>query len=174
MGTLLSISPFFFPSSSHLSGMSPKEWCPLAHGVPQGSRLLLQVLCLGQPTHLFLILWTFYFFFFLFFFCCAFNIPWSVGFFSFYLFSPWKDFMGSVAVREVVLWRVCDHVYFLRSLWSLQKHPGFHPLFNTASSRSLKLLSKCSGDHMIIFITSHIVISAINLWYKEQSCERGI
>lgn len=113
-------------------------------------------------------------FFFLFFFCCAFNIPWSVGFFSFYLFSPWKDFMGSVAVREVVLWRVCDHVYFLRSLWSLQKHPGFHPLFNTASSRSLKLLSKCSGDHMIIFITSHIVISAINLWYKEQSCERGI
>lgn len=45
----LSVSPVFIPPSSHLSEQSSKESCPLDHWVPPGSRLLLQVLCLGHP-----------------------------------------------------------------------------------------------------------------------------
>lgn len=42
-------------------------------------------------------------------------------------------------------------------------HPEFHFFLNPLPSRSSKPLIKCSGVHLIVFITSHKAMVAINL-----------
>lgn len=141
-----------------LSPVSTSAWSSLVYLAPPGNRLPSWGLSSACPSHsLPTCFWL----------CatCTISLSSFVPLFvlSFHPFS-FRELFWCNNSRTVCLWKErMNMVAFCDPPDLYKSHPELHSVCNPASSRSSKMLLKCSGVHTSAFITSGKAMVAINL-----------